>query len=230
MLIAFENAISLSAHILILSAHVLIAFENTISLFAHTLILSAHALIVFENRISLSARTLIAFANALIVFENRIRLSTRTLILSAHALIAFENLLGLFARALILSARPLIVFTLPSGTAYSPTVPSGDTPCLTAGDARRANPWTDNSANLRHRRCRTAARFCTSELLLHAFSATPPASECPLSTSPTGSPSLCSGITRGYAWCASAGGVTLCGCGGGAVGEGIHKSIHTIEK
>ena len=22
-----------------------------------------------------------------------------------------------------------------------PTVPSGDTPCLTAGDARRANPW-----------------------------------------------------------------------------------------
>ena len=23
----------------------------------------------------------------------------------------------------------------------SPTVPSGDTPCLTAGDARRVNPW-----------------------------------------------------------------------------------------
>ena len=40
---------------------------------------------------------------------------------------------------------------------YSPTVPGGDTPCLTAGDAQRANPWTDNSANLRHRRCRTAA-------------------------------------------------------------------------
>ena len=49
-------------------------------------------------------------------------------------------------------------------------------------------------------------RFCTSELPLHAFSATPPASEYPLSTSPTGSPSLCSGITRGYAWCASSGG------------------------
>ena len=154
----------------------LIAFENTISLFAHTLILSAHALIVFENRISLSARTLIAFANALIVFENRIRLSTRTLILSAHALIAFENLLGLFARALILSARPLIVFTLPSGTAYSPTVPSGDTLCLTAGDARRANPWECEQRELRRRRRRTAAHFCTSELPLHAFSATPLAS------------------------------------------------------
>ena len=23
----------------------------------------------------------------------------------------------------------------------APTVPGGDTPCLTAGDARRANPW-----------------------------------------------------------------------------------------
>ena len=198
MLIAFENRISLSVHTLILSAHVLIAFENTISLFAHILILSAHALLAFENLLGLSARILILSAHALIVFENRISLSTRTL---------------------ILSARPLIAFTLPRDIACSPTVPIGDTPCLTAGDARRVNPWTDNSANLRRRRRRTAAHFCTSELLLHAFSATPPASEYPLSTSPTGSPSLCSSITRGYAWCASAGGVTLCGCrcGGGDV-------------
>ena len=58
----------------------------------------------------------------------------------------------------------------------SPTVPGGDTLCLTAGDARRVNPWTDDSTNLRRRRRRTAARFCTSELPLHAFSATPPAS------------------------------------------------------
>ena len=37
-------------------------------------------------------------------------------------------------------------------------------------------------------------RFCTSELPLHAFSATPPASECPLSTSPRVMPE---GRTRG---------------------------------
>ena len=91
----------------------LIAFGNTISLSAHILILSAHALIVFENRISLS---------------------TRTLILSAHVLIAFENTISLFAHILIAS-------TLPSDIACSPTVPGGDTPCVTAGDAQRANPW-----------------------------------------------------------------------------------------
>ena len=67
---------------------------------------------------------------------------------------------------------------------YSPTVPGGDTPCLTAGDARRANPWTDDSTNLRRRRRRTAAHFCTSELPLHAFSATPPASGSELSACP----------------------------------------------
>ena len=128
----------------------LIAFENTISLSAQTLILSAHALIAFENRISLSAHTLILSAHVLIAFENAISLSVHTLILSAHALIVFENRISL-------SARTLIAFTLPRETAFSPTVPGGDTPCLTAGDTRRANPWTDDSANLRHRRCRTAA-------------------------------------------------------------------------
>ena len=133
--IAFGNIISLSARALIVSVRPLITLKNPISLSAYILILSAHALIVFEKRISLSAQTLILSAHALIVFENRINLSTRTL---------------------ILSARPLIAFTLPSNTACSPTVPGGDTPCLTAGDARRANPWTDESANLRHRRCRTA--------------------------------------------------------------------------
>ena len=29
----------------------------------------------------------------------------------------------------------------------SPTVPSGDTPCLTAGDARRATPWIEGKAH-----------------------------------------------------------------------------------
>ena len=157
MLIAFENAISLSAH-------ALIAFENRISLSVHTLILSAHVLIAFENTISLFAHILILSAHALLAFENLLGLSARILILSAHALIVFENRISLSTRTLILSARPLIAFTLPRDIACSPTVPSGDTPCLTAGDARRANPWTDNSANLRHRRCRTAAHFCTSEL------------------------------------------------------------------
>ena len=54
--------------------------------------------------------------------------------MSAHSLIVS-------AHALILSARPLIAFTLLYDIACSPTVPGGDTPCLTAGDARRANPW-----------------------------------------------------------------------------------------
>ena len=27
------------------------------------------------------------------------------------------------------------------------TVPSGDTPCVTAGDARRANPWDGDADN-----------------------------------------------------------------------------------
>ena len=129
-----------------MSVRPLIALKNPISLSAYILILSAYVLIVFENRISLSAQTLILSAHALIAFENRISLSTRTLIAS----------------------------TLPSNTACSPTVPGGDTPCLTAGDARRANPWTDDSTILRRRRRRTAAHFCTPELPLHAFSAPPP--------------------------------------------------------
>ena len=157
----------------------LIAFENTISLFAHILILSAHALIAFENLLGLSARILILSAHALIVFENRISLSARTLIAS----------------------------TLPCDIACSPTVPGGDTPCLTAGDARRVNPWIDEELpHLRHRRCRTAAASARTRLSLYAFSATPPASEVGTVHFSTGSPSLCSGFTRGYAWCASAGG------------------------
>ena len=104
--------------------------------------MSVRPLIALKNPISLSTYILILSAHVLIVFEKRISLSAQTLILSAHALIAFENLLGLSARILILSAHALIAFTLPSDTAYSPTVPGGDTPCLTAGDARRANPWT----------------------------------------------------------------------------------------
>ena len=147
---------------------------EVISLSAYILILSAHVLIVFEKRISLSAQTLILSAHALIAFENPIRLRARTLILSAHALIVFENRISLSTRTLILSARPLIAFTLPRETAFSPAVPSGDTPCLTAGNARRANrrqrkpptPAVSHSNS-------TSARLSYP---LHAFSATPPAS------------------------------------------------------
>ena len=61
-------------------------------------------------------------------------MSAHSLILSAHALIAFEDRLR-FSAAVLIIPTPL------SNVAYSPTIPGGDTPCLTAGDARRANPW-----------------------------------------------------------------------------------------
>ena len=106
-------------------------FENRINVSIHTLILSAHALIVSGNAISPFAHALIASVRTLIA-------SVRTLIALAHALIAPENPIRIRAHALIAS-------TLPSDIAYSSTVPSGDTPCLTAGDARRANPWESNT-------------------------------------------------------------------------------------
>ena len=72
----------------------------------------------------------------------------------------------------------------------APTVPSGDTPCVTAGGARRANPWRELHSSLRHRRCRTTITFThTSLYSLNAFSATPPASEISGAAYPTGSPS-----------------------------------------
>ena len=61
-------------------------------------------------------------------------MSAHSLILSAYALIAFEDRLR-FSAAVLIIPTPL------SNVAYSPTVLGGDTPCLTAGDTRRANPW-----------------------------------------------------------------------------------------
>ena len=61
-------------------------------------------------------------------------MSAHSLIVSAHALIVFEDRLRF-------SAVVLIIPTPLSNVAYSPTILSGDTPYLTAGDARRANPW-----------------------------------------------------------------------------------------
>ena len=114
ILITPEIPISLSTRTLILSTRTLIA--------------SVHVFIALKNRISLSIRTLILFANALIAFGNFISLSARTLILSARTHIAPEN-------PIRIRAHTLIAYTLPSGIACSPTVPGGDTPCLTAGDA-----------------------------------------------------------------------------------------------
>ena len=48
---------------------------------------------------------------------------------------------------------------------YSPTVPGGDTPCVTADDARRVNPWIGGLYHLRHRRCRTAPTLVTPSTL-----------------------------------------------------------------
>ena len=56
----------------------------------------------------------------------------------------------------------------------SPTVPRGDTPCVTAGDARRVNPWKVDKTILRHWRCRTAATPTHLSFSLNACSATPP--------------------------------------------------------
>ena len=117
-------------------------------------------------------------------------------------------------------------------SARSSTVPGGDTPCLTAGDARRVNPWIgEELPHLRHRRCRTASTAAYPSFSLDAFSATPPASESSQSTFPRVPPRsarVSPAVTHGAPPPEAA--LCRCGCGGGAVGEGIHKSIHTIEK
>ena len=46
--------------------------------------------------------------------------------------------------SLVVTEGSLYALTL---STLSPTVPSGDTPCLTAGDARRANPWIEGKAH-----------------------------------------------------------------------------------
>ena len=135
------NAAAVGAVLLIVFQNILITFENIISLSALTLIMSAHTPIAYGDAINLSVDSLILSAHALfvsahplIVFENTIRLSVSSLIASAHALIVFGN-------PIRLSAHPPYCVHSRCDVAYSPTVPGGDTPCLTAGDAQRANPW-----------------------------------------------------------------------------------------
>ena len=89
-------------------------------------------------------------------------MSAHSLIVSAHALIAFEDRLRF-------SAVVLIIPTPLSNVAYSPTVLSGDTPCLTAGDAQRVNPWMGNDTNLRRRKRRTAPTAARVEFLPQRF-------------------------------------------------------------
>ena len=61
--------------------------------------------------------------------------------MSAHIFIASAHILIAFSNAISLSAYALIKPTPLSDVVHSPTVLGGDTPCLTAGDARRENPW-----------------------------------------------------------------------------------------
>ena len=90
---------------------------------------------IFRYRISWESISAInRIVNILIAFSDTISLSADALILPVHILIAFSDAISLSAYALI--ASPSL-----SNVARSPTVPGGDTLCLTAGDARRANPW-----------------------------------------------------------------------------------------
>ena len=51
----------------------------------------------------------------------------------------------------------------------SPTVPGGDTPCLTAGDARRVNPWSGDAAPPPTPAVSHSIHFCPPELLPPRF-------------------------------------------------------------
>ena len=117
----------------------------------------------------------------------------------------------------------------------SPTVPGGDTLCLTAGDARRVNPWGGAEAILRHRRCRTAAASARTRLSLYAFSATPPASEVRAVIFPRVPPRsarVSPAVTHG----APPPEAALCGCEsrGGRVrvewGESVYKTIYGMRR
>ena len=78
----------------------------------------------------------------------------------------------------------------------APTVPGGDTPCLTAGDARRVNPWRSGEVEREASDTRGVAQHPL--LLLSQRLQCDAAGVGVLSVhTPTGSPSLCSGITRG---------------------------------
>ena len=63
--------------------------------------------------------------------------------------------------SLVVTEGSLYALTL---STLSPTVPGGDTPCLTAGDARRANPWRSDALTSDAGGVAQQPHFCTSEL------------------------------------------------------------------
>ena len=104
--------------------------------------------------------------NTLIAFSNAIRLSAHILIASADALIVFLSATNKAATMRKHIPPQSLFFLVGEDIAHCPlTVPSGDTPCLTAGDARRANPWRSGEGSLRHRRCRTTPTLVTLSTL-----------------------------------------------------------------
>ena len=90
--------------------------------------------------------------NILIAFENTIRLSAHILIASAHALIVFLSATNKAATMRKHIPPQNLFFLVREEIAHCPlTVPSGDTPCVTAGDARRVNPWRSGEGEWRGR-------------------------------------------------------------------------------
>ena len=89
-----------------------------------------------------------AIENILIAFENTIRLSAHILIASAHALIVFLSATNKAATKRKHTPPQSLFFLVGEEIAHCPsTVPGGDTLCVTAGDARRVNPWDGDADN-----------------------------------------------------------------------------------
>ena len=63
--------------------------------------------------------------------------------LSFFFLIVFSNAIRLSAHSLIASASTIRKIFSETHPLHPPTVPSGDIPCSTADDARRANSWME---------------------------------------------------------------------------------------
>ena len=107
----------------------------------------------------------------------------------------------------------------------SPTAPSGDTPCLTAGDARRVNPWSGDAVPPPTPAVSHSIHFCPSELLPPRFQCDAAGVGVSFVHFPTGSLSLIALVSpRGYAWCASSGGVVGAGdCGSEGMAECVYR-------
>ena len=104
--------------------------------------------------------------NILIAFENTIRLSAHILIASADTPIVFLSATNKAATMRKHIPPQSLFFLVGEEIAHCPlTVPSGETPRVTAGDARRANPWRSGKESLRHQRCLTTPSLVTPSTL-----------------------------------------------------------------